>query len=963
MGGWAEFRAGLVPAVAAALLFFAVIASAALRPDVAAAGEPPVAAYSFDAGEGTVAEDLAGDHDGELHTVDWVRGRYGKALYYDGFNDYVEVPDSPELQLREEFTLEAWVRPQNLETHAVAISKEAGGFYSYKLYVNSREEAGVPEGFLGYEPWGWSDVEDEGQTLTPKTWNHLALTFDGARLRLYVNAELVDTEEADPGMASVGPLMFGGNDDEEFLIGRIDEVRIYDRALDAAEIAADRATPVQTPPSPPVAAYSFDAGEGAVAEDLAGEHDGTIEGATWFDKGRFGKALSFDGVNDCLGIEDAPDLQLREELTLAAWVKPRGTGEEEPILIKDDTSWFGYMLSHNRPEPNRLAGYIGEEGNVTRGTSNPATSPNDVWTHVALTFDGARIRLYVDGEEVDDSIAYGAQATTGDLWLGCTEAKNSFFKGLIDEVRIYDRALDEAEVQGTMSAGFPIAVTEPATDVGANGAILNGTANANSGETEYFFEYGPTKSYGSVVEGEDIGGRETVEVDEAVIDLEPETTYHYRLVAKGPAGIAYGKDQTMTTGKRQLTSGEEKEIKEAEAAMELTPSEKKAGPGNFYGMMWSGDLNEMRTMKVKEQNIYKAVERSGAKTFHLAAGPTQREVEEAEGKEPVTPPPAVDEIDEAFKIADKNGVTILPGLGGGPLPKKETALRKAWLAYAKKAVEKYGPESPLSHPAEAWVIWNEPNMPQFGGLENLTPEQKEDVDAGVNPEEFAVFFKEMAEALRSGSKKPITVLTPGLYGFRSVNCDKPNENECPLKPHRFLKRMDSKLGGSGAYDAIALHPYVFKIRAKYAVANNQSAEERFKTSSQRAPVDEGEVKQLSKAIKRSISTVHNVYPGKPLWITELGFPVGNGRNPRVVPPVSERIQKLLVKASFSMIQNNRKNLNIQRAFYYNIQDNPGPGRLGWEYRSGLLRANGSARPAWGPYSSLAGGFACPFAPC
>ena len=66
----------------------------------------------------------------------------------------------------------------------------------------------------------------------------------------------------------------------------------------------------RSPPSPPT---PFDAGEGTVAEDVSGnEHDGAIEGAEWFENGRFGSALSFDGENDCVSVEDAPDLQLTE---------------------------------------------------------------------------------------------------------------------------------------------------------------------------------------------------------------------------------------------------------------------------------------------------------------------------------------------------------------------------------------------------------------------------------------------------------------------------------------------------------------------------------------------------------------------------------------------------------------------------------------------------------------------------
>jgi hypothetical protein len=109
-----------------------------------------------------------------------------------------------------------------------------------------------------------------------------------------------------------------------------------------------------------------------------------------------------------------------------------------------------------------------------------------------------------------------------------------------------------------------------------------------------------------------------------------------------------------------------------------------------------------------------------------------------------------------------------------------------------------------------------------------------------------------------------------------------------------------------------------------------------------------------------IAAVHDYEPKKPLWITELGFSVSNVRNPGKVPPVTNSLQRQLVRASFSMMQNSRKELNIAHVFYYNIQDES---LGGWEFHSGLLTVNNRARPAWTAFSSLAGGKNCPYLPC
>ena len=229
--------------IAGTLLFCATLGSS-----TGLASTGPVAAYSFDEGEGEVAGDLTGNHDGALKGTEWAKGRYGSSLYFDGEGDKVEIPDSAALQLTEEFTLQAWVRPDDEKDESVVISKQASSSYSYQLFAggNEAEEDGTPEGFLASAPSEWDDIEAE-DPLQPNTWNHLALTYDGGSLRLYVNGELVNaTESSLPAQASVGPLLLGANQDGEDFEGRIDEVRVYDRALSAGEVRPDI-----TPPTVP----------------------------------------------------------------------------------------------------------------------------------------------------------------------------------------------------------------------------------------------------------------------------------------------------------------------------------------------------------------------------------------------------------------------------------------------------------------------------------------------------------------------------------------------------------------------------------------------------------------------------------------------------------------------------------------------------------------------------------------
>ena len=110
-------------------------------------------------------------------------GKFGAALSFDG-GDVVNVPDSSSLDLTTAMTLEAWVRPTALGTSwRTVVFKEQPGYYAYSLYASTG--TGVPSGnamIAGTD----RDVR-AASALTANTWTHLAATYDGAALRIYVN--------------------------------------------------------------------------------------------------------------------------------------------------------------------------------------------------------------------------------------------------------------------------------------------------------------------------------------------------------------------------------------------------------------------------------------------------------------------------------------------------------------------------------------------------------------------------------------------------------------------------------------------------------------------------------------------------------------------------------------------------------------------------------------------------------
>ena len=104
-------------------------------------------------------------------------------------------------------------------------------------------------------------------------------------------------------------------------------MRIYERALNSSEVHAEMSAPIGSDQSASerglVAAYALDAGSGRVARDASGNGNaGTIDGASWTTRGRFGRAVRFNGAGDIVRVPASASLNLRGAMTLSAWIRP-----------------------------------------------------------------------------------------------------------------------------------------------------------------------------------------------------------------------------------------------------------------------------------------------------------------------------------------------------------------------------------------------------------------------------------------------------------------------------------------------------------------------------------------------------------------------------------------------------------------------------------------------------------------
>ena len=201
------------------------------------------------------------------------------------------------------------------------------------------------------------------------------------------------------------------------------------------------------------------------ATDAAGGNHGTLHDGATFEPGLFGSAFSFDGLDDYVSIPDSASLDLADEITVSLWAKINGFP-----LADSGSNHSGYLIDKMISDPVGPFGIWVSRNEAVLGMFQTPQTPSDSgfgdwlsftdtadlnnWHHYAMTYISGEQRAYYDGREVDSRPITG-QLITNDLQIeiGSGVDRGYFFDGLIDEVRIYNRALSDAEIKATYDAG------------------------------------------------------------------------------------------------------------------------------------------------------------------------------------------------------------------------------------------------------------------------------------------------------------------------------------------------------------------------------------------------------------------------------------------------------------------------------------------------------------------------------
>lgn len=184
------------------------------------------------------------------------------------------------------------------------------------------------------------------------------------------------------------------------------------------------------------------------ANDIKDGNPGTLQGDATFAAGKVDKAFSFDGSGDFVEVADNANLDFgsSNHMTIDAWVNGHGTH----ILGKRvGCSGASVGINYQLAAPGGAL----EFNSFGDGIFAAGTVPADTWTHIAATYDGSSLNLYVNGALVG-STSYTLSGENNDpLKIGSSGTCAGDWNGLIDEVEIYNTALSDVEIKDIFDAG------------------------------------------------------------------------------------------------------------------------------------------------------------------------------------------------------------------------------------------------------------------------------------------------------------------------------------------------------------------------------------------------------------------------------------------------------------------------------------------------------------------------------
>jgi hypothetical protein len=437
--------------------------------------------------------DAGGNYDGTPSNVDFNSPGYiDYAASFNGSSSSVSVTTTSTTPVdfsARSYSLSVWVNTTS--TTASALLSKYGDSDAARSFTLLLQANGT---IRHYErSSGTFTQTDSTATVNDGNWHHVVVTKSSTQTTIYIdNAATINNNTFTSNNGGTEPFRIGRDNpgSPEWFNGKIDQVRIFNKALSAAEVTTlygevaceytcttDTNGFPATASSDLVAYYQLDND----ATDDTGSYNGTASSVT-FDGGRYGSSAVFNGSNSYIS---TPALGLVGDVaySISAWVFLNTSSQTSGIyVIWDGTATVGRHIFF-KVQSGALS--IGNYGaSITASTSIPTNQ----WSNVVVSREvGGSTTLYVNGASVaTGSMSLNLINNTGKI--GTVNGSAEMFNGKIDQVRIYDKALSSTEVSSLYEDEHQCYITVDSTDPfgdSSNIALYEFENNANDSTGSY----------------------------------------------------------------------------------------------------------------------------------------------------------------------------------------------------------------------------------------------------------------------------------------------------------------------------------------------------------------------------------------------------------------------------------------------------------------------------------------------
>lgn len=466
--------------------------------------------WSFNEGTSTIAHDFSGSKNTGTLTAavaalpTWTAGKLSQALNFDGASGYVSVPNGGPLNNLQSGSISLWVKYNNttqpnvvnLVYGTLLVRQHDGVFTNQWLGLDGADPTAAHIRWCPYAATGVAACATGSTVIGANAWQNIVVVYSNGSQTVYVNgvldasASLTGTMGNDSTALDIGGMYSTGF--KSGIIGAIDDVRVYNRTLSASEVQAiyqngqqNGFTKVNAPfnfiTNSLISDWTFNGNDmnwttGQALDRIGGNNGSLVNMSTTTNPrpGKLAQGLFFDGASNYVSVPNSASLQpLTGDWSVSFWINPKsyGTGDfpqiigSRPWTAGLDKGWAITLANVSSANAKKISmhfadGTTGFDVNTSAASACASTVPLNTWTHWVVVFDrtNGKLNCYMNGAldaQQSPTFPTGSINQTDALNMGreIGGVNNRKLNAVLDDVRIYNRALSAAEAKQVYSYG------------------------------------------------------------------------------------------------------------------------------------------------------------------------------------------------------------------------------------------------------------------------------------------------------------------------------------------------------------------------------------------------------------------------------------------------------------------------------------------------------------------------------